>query len=64
MQRSVHFCRACGARLDEHDATCPCCGAVTIEANVIRLLRRTPLPRARRHGVDGETDGDDASEFI
>ena len=58
MQRSVHFCHVCGSRLDERDATCLCCGAVTIEANVIRLLRRTAPRRLRRDGIDEENDDD------
>lgn len=52
MERSVKFCNACGARLEEKERACPCCGVETMEANVIKLLRRIPPRKGRRDGLD------------
>ena len=57
MERSVRFCNACGARLDESERACACCGLEAVEANSIKLLRRTP-PRKGRLGANEPPEED------
>lgn len=56
MERSIKFCNACGAKIEEKERACECCGAETIEANSIKLMRRTPPRKGRRDGIDAVED--------
>jgi predicted amidophosphoribosyltransferase len=62
MERSIRFCNACGARVDEKERTCACCGLEATEANVIKLLRRTPPRKGRRDSID--TSEEDPLELL
>jgi hypothetical protein len=42
------FCSRCGCNLDGDERTCRCCGAETVDANVISLLKRISARRTRR----------------
>lgn len=55
MTKAFGFCSRCGADIADEDRICRCCGAETIDANFIALLKRTSARRTRRGSVE-ETD--------
>jgi hypothetical protein len=54
--RTVGFCSRCACDLGAADRACPCCGADTVDANLVTLLKRTSARRTRHRG---EGDGPD-----
>jgi RNA polymerase subunit RPABC4/transcription elongation factor Spt4 len=55
---TVVFCSRCGCNVDEDDRICRCCGADSVDANVISLLKRISARRSRR-GRDEDAGEDD-----
>jgi uncharacterized protein YbcC (UPF0753/DUF2309 family) len=55
VQVSIGFCSRCGNQVSEGDLECRACGADTIEANVIVVLKRISARRSRR-GHDDDAD--------
>jgi len=53
----VGFCSHCGNDLSQDDRECRACGADTIDANVIVLLKRISSRRSLRDR-EGDSDGD------
>jgi len=64
MMRSVRFCNECGARLEDDDRLCACCGVDASEANSIKLLRRTPPRKGLRDGFQETTPDEDFFELL
>jgi hypothetical protein len=60
VSRMIGFCSKCATEVEKDDGTCPCCGAETIEANLVTVLKRTSTRRSRR-GLD--PDGPDELVF-
>ena len=56
--RSVRFCNECGTRLEDEDRSCSCCGLDAMDANSIKLLRRTPPRKGLRDGFQEPQDED------
>jgi uncharacterized membrane protein YvbJ len=57
---SVDFCNRCGTTIEEDERTCRCCGAETIDANTVMVLKRISARRSRR---GREEDGADDNPF-
>jgi hypothetical protein len=47
---SASFCTRCGGDIVSGDRTCRTCGADTIDANLVTLLKRTSARRSARDG--------------
>jgi len=56
VQVSIGFCSRCGNELREGDRECRACGAETIDANVIVVLKRISPRRLRRGREDDRPD--------
>ncbi len=56
MQGFTGFCSRCGCDLSEGDRECRACGADTIEANVIVVLKRISTRRSRNGRDDDAAD--------
>jgi hypothetical protein len=54
--RMIGFCSGCAAEIGTTDRTCPCCGADTIDANLVTVLKRTSTRRSRGRGGDEGPD--------
>lgn len=47
MPRFIGFCSRCGYNVDDSDRVCRCCGAETLDANLVAVLKRTSARRSR-----------------
>jgi predicted amidophosphoribosyltransferase len=56
----VGFCSRCGAAVEDIDGNCACCGAETVDVNLVTVLKRTSSRRSRR---GSESDGTDEMMF-
>lgn len=54
--KTVGFCSRCGGDVDEGERSCACCGADTIDANLVTLLKRTSSRRSQRGREEDPVD--------